>query len=143
MADAKAVARRIVNEVMNQGKLTVIDEVVAPDIADHTSPPGVPPGREGFKMFVPAFRAAFPDLHYNIVHDVAEGDVVVEHLAGTGTMKGDFMGMPATGKKAEWNEIHISRIKGDKVVEHWGVVDQLGMLQQLGLAPMPQAAPSR
>ena len=63
--------------------------------------------------------------------------MVVHRLTGHGTMKGEFQGMPATGKHATWSEIHIGRFAGSKLVEHWGNVDQLGILQQLGLAPTP------
>ena len=74
---------------------------------------------------------------------MAEGDLVVAHAKSTGTMKGEFVGMPPSGKTATWEAIHITRIKNDKIVEHWQVQDQLGMLQQLGFMPRPEAAPAR
>lgn len=133
----KAVARRVVEEVVNQGNMAAADALFTADYVDHTVPPGLPPGLEGFKMFFTAFRAAFPDVHYHIEDEIAEGDMVVHRLMGHGTMKGDFQGMPATGKSATWGEMHIGRFVGGKIAEHWANVDQLGMLQQLGLAPMP------
>jgi predicted ester cyclase len=133
----KAIARRLVEEVLNKGNMAAVEEYFASNYVDHAAPPGVPPGLEGVKMFFGAFRAAFPDLHYHIDDEIAEGDMVVHRLTGHGTMKGEFQGMPATGKHATWSEIHIGRFAGSKLVEHWGNVDQLGMLQQLGLAPMP------
>jgi len=66
---------------------------------------------------------------------VADGDKVVQRVTGHGTMRGPLFGLPATGRPASWGEIHISRLDSGKVVEHWSVTDQLGMLQQLGLAP--------
>jgi predicted ester cyclase len=83
------------------------------------------------------FRAAFPGLTYTVEEVIAEGDRVVQRSNASGTMKGDFLGMPATGKKANWSETHIVRVKDGKIIEHWASVDQLSMLQQLGLAPMP------
>ncbi len=133
----KASSRRFLDEVINRGNLAVIDELTSPNFVDHSLPPGVPPGNEGFKAFLTMFRAAFPDLHYTIDDEIAEGDRIVQRSTGHGTMKGDFQGMPASGKEATWSEIHIMRFADGKVVEHWGVVDQLGMLAQLGLAQAP------
>jgi predicted ester cyclase len=134
----KANARRFIDEVVNRGNVAVIDELAGPSYVDHTSPPGVPPTAEGQKVFVTMFRAAFPDLHYTIDDTIAEGDRLVQRSTAHGTMKGDFMGMPASGKEATWSEIHIVRFDDDgKALEHWGVVDQLGMLAQLGFAQAP------
>lgn len=133
----KASARRFLEEVMNRGNLAVIDELTSPDFVDHTAPPGVPATNEGFKGFVSTFRAAFPDLHYTIEDELADGDRIVQRVVGQGTMQGDFQGMPASGKSATWQEIHITRFADGKAAEHWGVVDQLGMLVQLGFAQAP------
>ena len=88
-----------------------------------------------------ALRAAFPVFSYTLDDEIAEGDRVVHLLTGLGTMQGDFQGMPATGKQATWQEIHIGRFKEGKIEEHWAVIDQLGMLQQLGLFPTPGQGP--
>ena len=133
----KAIATRFLEEIMNRGNVSLIDEFSGPNFVDHSAPPGVPPTNEGFKGFVSAFRAAFPDLHYTLEDSIAEGDRVVQRATATGTMKGDFQGMPASGKSATWSEIHITRFENGKAVEHWGVVDQLGMLAQLGFAQAP------
>jgi steroid delta-isomerase-like uncharacterized protein len=140
----KALAARIPLEAFNQGKLEVIDEVIADNSVDHSSlPPGMPPGKEGLKLLVKTLRSAFPDFKITIDLQVAEGDLVVARATTTGTMKGEFAGMPPSGKKATWEAIHITRIKDGKIVEHWQVQDQLGMLQQLGFIPTPEAAPAR
>jgi len=137
----KAIDARIALEAFNQGRVEVIDQVISADFIDHSQlPPGVPPGREGVKALVKALRSAFPDFKVKIERQIAEGDLVVQHISATGTMKGDFAGMPASGKRATWEAIHISRLANGKVVEHWSVQDQLGMLQQLGFAPRPEAA---
>jgi len=137
----KAIDARIPLEAFNQGRVEVIDQVISADFVDHSQlPPGVPPGREGLKALVKALRSAFPDFKVKIERQIAEGDLVVQHISATGTMKGDFAGMPASGKRATWEAIHISRLANGKVVEHWSVQDQLGMLQQLGFVPRPEAA---
>lgn len=140
-AEDKAVAARIPLEVFNQGRTDVVDEVAAPDYIEHTEIPGFPSTVEGFKQFVLVLRSAFPDFTYRIDLAVAEDDLVVQYLQATGTMRGDFLGMTATGKSATWNETHIVRIRDGRIAEHWGVIDQLSMLQQLGVIPMPGAAP--
>ena len=138
----KAVAARMPLEVFSQGKLEVIDEVIDAEMTDHEPPqlPGQPPGREGVKVLAGAVRQAFPDLNITIRHAVAEGDLVVQHITTSGTMRGEFAGMPPSGKQATWDSIHIARFRDGKVFEHWVVQDQLGMLQQLGFIPAPGAA---
>ena len=84
-----------------------------------------------------ALKKAFPDLRYTIDDVVDGGDKIVHRLTASGTMKGDFAGMPATGKRATWTEIHIGRVANGRLVEHWGLVDQLSMLVQLGIVPAP------
>ena len=130
----KTLGRRIV-EALNSGNLTTIDEVFAPGYVDRTPFLGLTPDREGYKQGLTKFRAAFPDFRYTIDDEIVAGDKLVHRLTGRGTQKGEFQGVPATGKQATWSEIHIGRLVNGKVVEHWGLVDQLGMLQQLGLAP--------
>jgi predicted ester cyclase len=136
----KQTLRRIPLEAFNENKVEIVDEVLAADFVEHRSmPPGVPQGRDGLKVLIKGLKAAFPDLRYTMIHQVAEGDMVVQHMSASGTMKGEFAGMKPTGKSATWDEVHVVRMKDGKAVEHWAVVDQLGMLQQLGLAP---AAPA-
>jgi predicted ester cyclase len=135
----KALASRIPVEAFGQGHTEVIDEVLAPDFVDHGGlPPGMPPGKEGVKLLVQAVRNAFPDLAITIDHSIAEGDFVVLHVTNSGTMKGEFGGMPPSGKHATWDAVHISRIIDGRIAEHWAVQDQLGMLQQLGFVPTPE-----
>jgi predicted ester cyclase len=136
----KVIARRIALEVFSQGRLEVIDEILAPDFQEHSQlPPGVPSGREGVKAIASALRKGFPDLNYRLDRQIAEGDFVAGYVTVSGTHKGEVFGMPATGKRAEWAESHIVKMVNGKITEHWGVVDQLGMLRQLGLAPEPEA----
>jgi predicted ester cyclase len=139
---SKALANRFVEEVINQGNIDRAGEFFAADYVDHVpAPPGFPTGIEGLKHCFTLFRQAFPDLHYTVDDTIVEGDKVVQRVTGRGTMKGEFLGIPATGKQATWTEMHISRMGSEgKFVEHWGNVDQLGMLQQLGVIPVPGQA---
>src|SRR5918911_4542773 len=100
----KALARRIPLEAYNQGNSAVFDEVVSENVADHFPPPGFPAGREGYKMWIPALRTAFPDLQARLDLEIADGEKVVHRITLRGTHKGDFMGIPATGKPVMWTE---------------------------------------
>lgn len=135
----KALGRRIV-EVVNTGNLTVVDELLGSDYVDRNPFPDTTPDREGFKQGLNKFRAAFPDLRYTIEDEISVGDRLVHSLTGRATQKGEYQGIPATGKQATWSEIHIGRVVGGKLVEHWGIADQFGMLEQLGLVSKPKMA---
>jgi predicted ester cyclase len=129
---------RIPLEAFEHGNLEVIDEVVSPDYVENVPlPPGSPTGIAGLKGFITGLRSAFPDLHYEILKTVSQGDTHVLYTKTSGTMKGDFQGMPASGKRAAWDEVHIARVAEGKLAEHSAVYDQLGMLQQLGFVPVP------
>ena len=132
----KKSARRLVIHGINSGNMAVIDEHISPNVVPHTLPLGFPPTREGLKSFITGFRAAFPDLHYGIEDELVDGDKVVHRLKGAGTMKGDFQGMRASGKKATWHEMHIGRFDANgRIVEHWGIMDIMSMMTQLGFGP--------
>ena len=130
-----AIAAAFIERVGNQGDLEAVEEYYAAGYTEHdVLPPGVTSGLEGLKQLLGALRTAFPDLRYDVEDVVADGDKVVQRVTGHGTMRGPLFGLPATGRPASWSEIHISRFDDGKVVEHWSVTDQLGMLQQLGLS---------
>lgn len=135
----KAIARRFLEEVVNKGNQAVADELVAVDFVDHNPLPGLPPGREGFKLSFVAFRGAFPDMNYAIEDVVAEGDRVVVRRRATGTHRGELMGIPPTGKHIVVAGVDIFRVKEGKLAELWLSWDQLGMMQQLGVVPLPNA----
>ncbi len=128
---------RIPLEILNLGKLELIDELYAPDYRDRSAQPGMATTREGYKQFVTSLRTAFPDLHYTIDDSIESGDKFVTRLTASGTMRGEFAGMPATNKHATWTEIHIVRVTNEHIVEHWGLIQELGMLVQLGVIPAP------
>jgi len=131
----KTVFRRIVEEVFNQGKLATADEL-GTEYMEHSPAPGQAPGIDGFKQMVQMFRGAFPDLRITIEDLIAEGDRVVGRMTTSGTHRGEFMGLAPTGKRFTISEIHILRFANGKILEHWGVADDLGMMQQLGAVPV-------
>ncbi|HMD89956.1 MAG TPA: ester cyclase [Anaerolineaceae bacterium] len=126
----KKIMTRMIEEVWNEGNLATADELFAPD---HTSPsaPQLPPGSEGVKIMVKAFRQAMPDYHMQIDLMVADDNQVVGRFTQSGTHTGeDLMGMKASGRKATWTEIGVLRIKDDKIVQSWYEADMLSMIQQ-------------
>jgi predicted ester cyclase len=118
----------------------VFDEVLAPDFVYHS--PGAPADLEGFKQFLPMFRAAFPDMRGTVEDLIAEGDKVVDRITFQATHQGEMMGISPTGNTVTVTEMHISRIAEGKIVERWGQTDMLGMMQQLGAVPPPGQAES-
>ena len=138
MSDAnKATVERFVEELFVKGNLDVVDELVADDFVDHMPMPGTSSGKEGLRQLATMFLAAFPDTSIGDVDLIAEGDKVVMRQVTTGTHQGEIMGVAATGRKITVNEIHIVRLTDGKIVEHWGVEDNLGMMQQLGVVKGP------
>jgi steroid delta-isomerase-like uncharacterized protein len=127
----KAQIRRVIEDVYNRGDLGVIDKVAASDLVIHASSQEIH-GREGAKQYVAALRAAFPDIHFTVEHQIAEGDIVVTRWTARGTHKGKFQSVPATGRKIRLAVTDIDRIIGGKVVECWAHVDELGLMRQLG-----------
>ena len=136
----KAVVRRFVEEVQSQGRLEAIDELLAPTFVNHSAPPGLPPTLEGARQLMALFRAAFPDGVMAIEDMLAEGNTVVTRKTFHGTHQGEFMGIPPTGRRVATQIIDIVRVVDGRVVEHWNAVDNLGMLQQLGVIPGPGQA---
>jgi steroid delta-isomerase-like uncharacterized protein len=122
-------------EVVNEGKIDLIDELCAENFMEHEELPGVKPNREGVKQFFKMYRTAFPDLNFKIEQMIAKDDKVVTYLTITGTQKAEFMGMPASGKKINLKGIDIVRFKDGKAVEHWGVTDTMTMMHQIGAIP--------
>jgi predicted ester cyclase len=140
--ETKKLIERIPLEIFNNDNFGLINELVSTDFVEHTVLPGVAPTRDGFKQSAIALKKAFPDLRYTIEDSIESGDKIVHRLTARGTMKADFMGMPATGKSATWTEIHIGRVANGLLTEHWGLVDQLGMLVQLGVVQSPARVPA-
>ncbi len=133
MAEGTGLLRRFYEEVLAGGNLALIDEFVLDDIQDHEDPmPGQPPGMEGVKFYTNAIRTAFPDLAVRLDPAFADGDLEASHVVLTGTHKGEFLGIPASGKRVEFSSVDIIRIEDGKVAEHWGSSDTMSLMQQIG-----------
>jgi predicted ester cyclase len=127
----KALVRRFFEEVLNQGNLDAVDELVAPDYVDHGVPQGKYAGREGLKRSVAKQLAASSDLHFHIKEQIAEGDKVITWVIGSGTHdRGDFFGLAPTGERMTMEFITISRVVEGKIVEEWGVSDSSAVWQR-------------
>jgi steroid delta-isomerase-like uncharacterized protein len=132
----KALVRRYI-EAVNTRDPGVLDQFIASDFIDHdpTPFPGLPPGLQGAKQSFELTRIGFPDGYHEIQDLLADGNKVVTRIWGRGTHLGDFLGIPATGKQVTMDGITIFRIEDGKIVERWGRVDALGLLQQMGVIP--------
>ena len=138
----KTRVRSLYEQVFNQKNLAAIDDYFASTVVDHSLPPGVPGGIEGVRLTIGMFLGAFPDLHLTVEDSIAEGDRVVSRWMLRGTHQGASLGMPPTGKHVTMPGISIVRMEDGKAVENWVIFDQMVMLQQLGLAPVPTQAGS-
>ena len=123
-----------IQDLFTKGDLDAVDRYLDPHFVDHDPPlADGPPGREGLRMAAAMFREALPDWHSDLDLLVAEGDIVVEVFTASGTHRGELMGVPGSGKTLTLRGINVFRIDGDRIVERWGRLDQLGLFQQLGL----------
>ena len=108
---------------------------MAPTYVDQKAPPGTPSGPQGIAAVITMFRQAFPDLHFTIEDQVAEGDKVATRYTFRGTQQGELMGISPTGKQVSIGGISIYRITDGKMQQAWIEYDMLGLLQQLGVVP--------
>jgi predicted ester cyclase len=131
----KSLMKRFVAEYQTNHDDAVLYELLAEHFVDHSAPPGLPPGRAGVKALFDTFHAAFAGFTAQIDDQVAEQDKVVTRKSFRGQHVGEFMGIAPTGKNVRIDVIDIVRIAGGQIVEHWNVVDQLGLLRQLGSLP--------
>jgi steroid delta-isomerase-like uncharacterized protein len=122
--------------LINAGDIEGFARNLADDFVEHEETPGIAPTKDGVKAFFRMQLAAFPDLRMDVEDVVANGDKVVARVRYTATNRGEFMGMPATGKGVDVQLIDVFRFGDDGLVrEHWGVMDALAMMQQLGVVP--------
>jgi steroid delta-isomerase-like uncharacterized protein len=133
--DHSASIRRLY-DLINAGDIDGFGRQLADDFVEHEELPGIPPTKAGVVQYFGMMLAAFPDMRMDVEDVIASGDKAVARLRVTGSNKGGFMGMPATGKSVSVKLIDITRFGDDGLArEHWGVVDQLAMMQQLGVIP--------
>jgi steroid delta-isomerase-like uncharacterized protein len=131
-----AATMRRTYELISEGDIEAFGELLADGFIEHEELPGLTPTKDGVLELFRTYRSAFPDLRMDPVDIIASDDKAVARVIASGTQTGEFMGMPPTGKRIEVQVIDIMRFDGTGAVcEHWGVMDTLSMLQQLGALP--------
>jgi predicted ester cyclase len=128
--EMKALVRRAI-QAWNDGKPEIVDEVYAPNFVNYFNGED----RERLKQAIQGSPAAFSDLHITDNDFIVEGDKVVVRWTARCLHSGVFLGVPATGKRLEWNGIHICRVENGKIVDVWSLGDDLGLLRQMGALP--------
>ncbi len=130
----KAVVQRYVDEIHNDHSIDAIESIFSSEFIDHMDTyGGLFQGIDGLKKGYAAAFQAFPDLKAIVCQMIAEEDKIVLHKTVMGTHRGEFRGIPATGKKVEYQSIYIFRIENNKISEYWGLQDELKLMQQLGV----------
>ena len=128
----KTIVRSLFDQVLNRGRLQIIDECFAEEFVEHNPAPGQGPGREGVKHRVRTLREAFPDLRFVVDEIVAENEIVAVRYRWEATHSGTYLGIQATGRLVAVRGMDFYRFKNGCVVEHWDNMDELSMLTQLG-----------
>jgi steroid delta-isomerase-like uncharacterized protein len=133
------VVRRFIEEVLNQGKVDAAGQFFSEDMVEQVPLPGQGPGLEGLKDVLRGLRAAFPDMHWTVQEQIAEGDKVLSRFEWTGTHRGTFLGVPATDRPVTVWGMVIDRLEGGKIKDTRIIMDTLGLMIQLGVVPPPKA----
>ena len=137
MQTTPSIIQRIFDRAFNEGDLTVVDEFLSPDHLAHSTFGGAPNGPQGLKWLIAMFRSAFPDLHFTVEDEINVSEKSAAHFTMRGTHKGSFLGNPYTGRSVVVQGMIFVRTENGRIVEDWLLIDQLGILQQLGLVPPP------
>jgi steroid delta-isomerase-like uncharacterized protein len=136
MAQGVELIQRFYDELLRDGDLDKLDELVTDDVVDHEEGfPGQPEGKDGVTFFVNGMRSAFSDIEGKIGPSLESDDLACAHVTITARHTGEFMGVPATDKSVEITGIDIIRAEDGKCAEHWGVTDNMSLMQQIGAVP--------
>ena len=131
-----ATTMRSTYERISAGDIAGFGDLVADDFVEHDDVTGLPPTKEGTLEFFGILLSAFPDMQMDVEDLIAGDDKTVARVKATATHRGEFMGVPPTGRRVEIQLIDIMRFNDDGLVcEHWGVADMLSLMQQLGVVP--------
>jgi steroid delta-isomerase-like uncharacterized protein len=134
LEENKRIVRRFIDEIFLRRDFAAVEELLADDFTAHTWGP-MPPGRDGLKAAITRVSAGISDARMTVEDVIAEGDRVAVRLTSSAVQRGEFMGMPPSGKRYEIGEIHIFRLRDGRVAEHWHQADFVGMMRQLGAMP--------
>ncbi len=132
--DLKKLNNHFYDEVFRRRHLEAVDELLTDDFVEHTPGPGQATDRQGAKDFIGQMLQAFPDLNFEVEHQIAEGDTVAAVGTMTGTHNSDFLGVPATGRRVSVAVMDTGRVREGKFTDHWGLVDVPELMAQLGVA---------
>ena len=139
----KNTVSEFIDALFTKGDLGAVDDYLAEEFINHDPPVGVTGDREGMRAAGAIFRAAFPDWHSEMDILVGEGDLVVEHFTASGTQQGEIFGVQPSGHAVTLPGINIWRVRGGRILERWGRLDELGLLRQLGLVKLPDRTTER
>ena len=134
-----SIVRRFVEDVINKGNMDAAAQFVWEDVVEQVPLPGQGPGLEGLKDILRSMRTGFPDLDFSIKEQIAEGDKVASRFEWTGTHRGTFLGVPATGKSVRVWGVVIDQLQEGRIKETRIIMDTLGLMLQLGAIPPPKA----
>lgn len=139
MQDNRSIVRRFIEETINQGQIDSAAQFVWEDVVEQVPLPGQGPGLEGLKDILRSMRAGFPDLHFSVEEQIAEGDKVLTRFEWKGTHRGEFLGVPATGRSVRVWGMVIDRLEAGRIKDTRIIMDSLGLMMQLGVFPQPGA----
>ncbi|KGN31436.1 hypothetical protein N802_03475 [Knoellia sinensis KCTC 19936] len=129
--DNKTAARRVLEEVFPANDQEALRDLVSDQFVNHEAPEGTPPGLQGITMFMDILNRAFSDQHWEIHDVIAEGDKVVIRCTHSGVHTGEYFGLPASGRRFAYKQMHILRMADGKGAEHWAVRDDATLMRQL------------
>jgi steroid delta-isomerase-like uncharacterized protein len=134
----KATIRQMYEELFNQEKLSLADDLFAADYIDQEAPPGIPNrGPESMKQLVTMFHTAFPDVSFQVEELIAENETVAARVTWTGTHRGSFLGIAPTGRTVHQKQMHVMYFRNGQLIEHLALRDDLSLMQQLSVIAVP------
>ena len=136
--DNSTIVRRFIEETINQGRIDSAAQFVWEDVVEQVPLPGQGPGLEGLKETLRGMRSAFPDLFFSVEEQIADGDKVLTRFEWTGTHRGEFVGIPATGRSVKVWGMVIDRLENSRIKDTRIIMDMLGLMMQLGVFPPPR-----
>jgi predicted ester cyclase len=139
----KQVVRRFIDEVVNTGDVSRVEDFIGPDYVDHYAGEDAPTGPGVMAEHIRDVRATYPDLHVTIEQQFADGDVVISRVLATGTHQGSWLGMAPTGKRVRITVVNIDRVRDGRIIEHWGTANTLEALLECGILRPPLASVPR
>jgi steroid delta-isomerase-like uncharacterized protein len=137
MENKCAIVEQFIEDVINRGEIDAVDQFFWEDMIEQIPFPGQGPGIEGLKDVLRGLKAAFPDMHWTIEEQIADGDKVLSRFEWTGTHGGPFLGVPATHHHVKVWGMVIDRFEGEKIKDTRIIMDTLGLMVQLGVIPKP------